>query len=63
MAARNEEESTRDKEIDYINKKRKIPLELLAEERLIYGYSQSVTIKQLEGIRNKYEAHIESDLG
>jgi hypothetical protein len=61
MAARNEDECTKDMEIEYINKKRKIPSELLAEERLIYAYSQNVTIKKLEAIRNKYESQLNTE--
>jgi len=58
MAARNEDECSKDMEIEYINKKRKIPSELVAEERLIYAYSQNITIKQLEAIRDKYESQL-----
>eukprot|EP00826_Nyctotherus_ovalis_P023427 TRINITY_DN1799_c0_g1_i16.p1 TRINITY_DN1799_c0_g1~~TRINITY_DN1799_c0_g1_i16.p1 ORF type:complete len:349 (-),score=126.77 TRINITY_DN1799_c0_g1_i16:112-1158(-) len=65
MAARNEDECARDVEIEYVNRRRKVPLELLPEERLVYAYSQSVTVKQLEAIRSKYESqlNIETDPG
>jgi len=41
-------------EIDYMNKKRNIPYELSEEEKLLYGYTQGITLKQLEEMKEKY---------
>jgi len=44
-----------DLEIDYMNKKRNINLELSEEEKLLYTYSQGITMKLLEEMKNKYQ--------
>ena len=49
---RDEKECHRDVQIDYINEKRGISLELSKEEKLLYSYSQGITLKQLEQIRD-----------
>eukprot|EP00826_Nyctotherus_ovalis_P018455 TRINITY_DN1552_c0_g1_i17.p1 TRINITY_DN1552_c0_g1~~TRINITY_DN1552_c0_g1_i17.p1 ORF type:complete len:341 (-),score=108.51 TRINITY_DN1552_c0_g1_i17:46-1068(-) len=55
MSEREEEECQKDIEIDFINQKRGVPFELSPEESLLYGYTQSVTLKVLENIKEKYE--------
>ncbi len=57
MGERTEEKPcTSDLEIDYMNKKRNIALELSEEEQLLYTYSQGVTFKLLESMREKFAA-------
>lgn len=58
MEEREEKECERDVEIDFINQKRGVLFELTAEENLLYGYSQGVTLKLLESIRDKCEEDI-----
>lgn len=56
MARREEGSNLTDIEIDYINQKRNVPFPLSPEEELLYGYSQDVTLKVLEVMRDKYES-------
>lgn len=59
MTNRIQKEFINDAEIDYMNKKRKISLELSTEERLLYGYTKTISLKELENIRKKYESELE----
>jgi len=61
MSKRDEEISITDIEIDYINQKRNIPFQLTAEEEMLYGYSQDITLKQLEVIRDQYEGQVKDE--
>ena len=53
---REEKECVTDVEIDFMNKKRNIPLFLDNERKLFYGYSQNITMSLLEEMKASYEA-------
>ncbi len=55
MTKREPEQCLVDIEIEYMNQKRGIPTELSAEETQLYTYSQSITLKLLQDIRDKFE--------
>lgn len=57
---REDKESPEDLEIDYMNQKRSIKLELSAEEKLLYTYSQGVTREVLESISKKFLEQVET---
>jgi len=44
-----------------MNQKRNISLELSEEEKLLYSYSQGITLKLLEGMKEKYAGDMESE--
>jgi len=55
MNERDEKGNQRDIEIDFINQKRGVPLELSEDESLLYEYRQDVTLKVLEDIKLRCE--------
>ena len=59
MENREEKECQRDIEIDFINNKRDIALILSPEESLLYGYSRTITLKQLEEMKTSCEMDFE----
>lgn len=63
MSKREPDESLADIEIDYVNKKRNIPFHLSPAEELLYGYTQGVTLKELEGMREQYVNQLGDEVG
>ena len=49
-----------DVEIDFINKKRKIPFVLTDIENKLYGYSESITRKLLEEMKIQHEEELKN---
>ena len=54
MNGREAKECIADLEIEYMNKQRNIPAELSEEEKLLYAFSQNVTLQLLQAMHDKY---------